>query len=201
MEIAVFGRTRNEPVSRPEAGPRSLAAFTTAPGGQWQMKDISASGFRLHAPMSVAMELTLNVLVAIHLRDSDAWVMGIVRRMRRRSADDAEIGLQLIANALTSADLFEQRKARAIDYTVNGENPSVTGRQFHGLFLSFNRREGEAPVQSLIVPAIEYHPSRYYTLRIGNSARTIRYGRLLEGHADWVWTVIDSVAPGARSAD
>jgi hypothetical protein len=48
-------------------------------------------------------------------------------------------------------------------------------------------------VQSLIVPAVEYHTSGIYTLRIGRSARTIRHGRLLEQHADWVWTVIDPV--------
>ena len=31
----------------------------------------------------------------------------------------------------------------------------------------------------------------------GLSTRTIRHGRLLEQHADWVWTVIDPVAPEA----
>ena len=120
------------------------------------MKDISASGFRLHAPMGAATELTLNTLVAIRRRDQEAWVLGIIRRMRRLSAQEAEIGLQLIANALANADLCEQRKVREADYSVNGESPAATGREFQGLFLSFNRREGEAPVQSLIVPAVEY---------------------------------------------
>jgi hypothetical protein len=32
--------------------------------------------------------------------------------MKRLSADNAEIGLQLIANSLAIADLIEQRKAR-----------------------------------------------------------------------------------------
>ena len=195
MELAVFGRTRTEPAARSDPGLGRLAVHT-APGGPWEMKDISASGFRLHAPLSVAMELTLNMLVAIRRRDQDAWVLGIVRRMRRLSSVEGEIGLQLIADALVCADLSEQRKVRADDYSVNGENPAASGRQFHGLFLSINRREGEPPVQSLIVPAVEYHPSRLYTLRIGAAARPIRHGRLLEQHADWVWTVIDSVSPG-----
>ena len=89
---------------------------------------------------------------------------------------------------------------RDADYSVNGEIPTITGREFHGLFLSFSRREGEPPVQSLIVPAAEYHASRLYTLRTGDSPRTIRYGRLLEQHADWVWTVVDPVAPGTAAA-
>jgi hypothetical protein len=198
MELAVFGRTRTELEYRPEPGLERLAAFT-ASGGPWELKDISASGFRLHAPVSTAMELTLNMLVAIRRGGEDAWVMGVVRRMRRLSARDADIGLQLIANTLASALLFEQRKGRDADDAVNGQIPSVTGPQIHGLFLSFNRREGEPPVQSLIVPAVEYHPSRQYTLQVGNLARTIRHGRLLEQHADWVWTVIDPVSPGTAA--
>ncbi len=198
MELAVFGRTRG-----PGAGLRSglerPPAFT-APGNIWEMKDISASGFRLNAPMGAATELTLNTLVAIRRRDQEGWVLGITRRMRRLSAQEAEIGLQLIANALVNADLCELRKVRESDYSVNGEIPTITGREFQGLFLSFSRREGEPPVQSLIVPAVEYHASKQYTLRTGASPRTIRYGRVLERHADWVWTVADPVAPGTAAA-
>ena len=80
--------------------------------------------------------------------------------------------------------------------SVNGHNPATAGRRFHGLFLSYKRRADEPPVQSLIVPAGEYHASRIYTLQTGMSKRTIRHGRLLEQHADWVWTVIDPVPPG-----
>jgi hypothetical protein len=132
--------------------------------------------------------------------------MGIVRRMRRLSTRDAEIGLQLIATMLASAELTEQRKARGADYPVTGANSAVAGRQFRGLFLSFKRRPEEPSVQSLIVPAVEFQASHLYTLRTGRSARTIRHGRLLEQHADWVWTVIDPVpaesdAPGAGSAN
>ncbi len=200
MELAVFGRTRNRPGSVAGPGSGRLAAPTSL-DGTWEMKDISASGFRLHAPMGAATVLTLNTLVAIRRRGQEAWVLGIIRRMRRLSAQEAEIGLQLIANVLAGADLCEQRKEREADYSVNGENPSVSGREFPGLFLSFNRREGEPPVQSLIVPAAEYHPSRSYTLRTGVLPRKMRYGRVFERHADWVWTVVDPIAPGTAPAE
>ena len=198
MEIAVFGRAREpSPGLRPGSG---QPPASTAPGGTWEMKDISASGFRLNAPMGAASELKLNTLVAIRRHDQEAWVLGIIRRMRRLSAQEAEIGLQLIANSLATADLCEQRKVRESEYSVNGKIPAATGPEFQGLFLSFNQREGEPPVQSLIVPAVEYHASRYYTLRTGGSPRTIRYGRVLERHADWAWTVVDPVAPETAAA-
>ena len=136
------------------------------------------------------------MLVAIRRGGEEVWVVGIIRRMRRLSTKDAEIGLQLIANTVAAAELVEQKKVRDDHYSVNGQNPATAGRRFHGLFLSYKRRADEAPVQSLIVPAGEYHASRLYTLQTGPSKGTIRHGRLLEQHADWVWTVIDLVTPG-----
>ena len=200
MELAVFGRTRTEPDHRFENAQRRLAAFA-APGGPWEIKDTSASGFRLHAPMSVATEVTLSMVVAIHQRGQDTWVLGIVRRMRRLSAGVAEIGLQLIANTLVIGSLIEQRKLRDGNYALNGDHPGDAGRRFYGLFLSFHRRAGDSPVQSLIVPPVEYQVGRRYTLQVDNSVRTIRFGRLIEQQKDWVWTVIDPLEPDAAPTD
>ena len=117
----------------------------------------------------------------------NSWALGIVRRMRRLSADNAEIGLQLIANTLTAANLIEQRKARDADYSVDGEHDPLAGRRFGCLFLSYSRRAGEPAVQSLIIPPVEYQSSRRYTLQAPHSLRsgmdvcsnstTIGYGR------------------------
>ena len=151
--------------------------------------------------MSVATEVTLSMLVAIHQRGQDTWVMGIVRRMRRLSAGVAEIGLQLIANTLVNASLLEQRKMRDGNYAVNGEHATDAGRRFYGLFLSFNRRASEPAVQSLIVPPVEYQPGKRYTLQEQNTVRTVRFGRLIEQQKDWVWTVIEPLEPGVLPTD
>ncbi|HVN35649.1 MAG TPA: hypothetical protein VMU96_10395 [Casimicrobiaceae bacterium] len=191
MDLATFGRSRSaQPDTRNEMVRRRLAAFA-APGGPWEMKDMSVSGFRLLAPTPVATEVKLSMLVAVHRRGESSWALGIVRRMRRLSADNAEIGLQLIANTLTAANLIEQRKAREGDYAVDGEYDPMAGRRFGALFLSYSRRAGEPPVRSLIIPPVEYQPSRRYTLQTPGSQLVIRYGRVLEQHHDWVWTVIE----------
>jgi hypothetical protein len=199
MDLATFGRTRIEPDMRDDIVRRRLAAFA-APGGPWEMKDMSVSGFRLLAPTSVANEVTLSMLVAVHRRGENSWALGIVRRMRRLSADNAEIGLQLIANTLTAANLIEQRKARDADYSVDGEQDPLSGRRFGCLFLSYSRRAGEPAVQSLIIPPVEYQPSRRYTLQAPHSLRAIRYGHVLEQHNDWVWTVIEPLEPDDAAA-
>jgi len=195
MELAVFGRSRAAPERRVDPARHRLATFA-APGGPWEIKDISASGFRLHAPMSIATEVRLSMLLAIDRCGKNAWFLGIVRRMRRLSALDAEIGLQLIANSVTSAELAAQHKPSEADVLIDGAPATSLERRFHGLYLSYSRRPGEPPVQSLIVPSAEYQPGKRYVLRTAGSERLIRYGRLLEQHTDWVWTVIEPLEAG-----
>jgi len=164
------------------------------------MKDTSASGFRLHAPMSIATEITLSMLVAVNRRGQDAWVLGIVRRMRRLSGNLAEVGLELIADELVDADLVEQRKGRVIGYGVGAGNAAVSGRRFAGLVLSYRRPAGGPAVQSLIVPVAEYEPTKRYLLRTGTSTRPIRFGRVLEQQSEWTWTVVEPLEPDAAAA-
>ena len=119
------------------------------------------------------------------------WALGIVRRMRRLTADRAEIGLQIVANSLSTIDLVEQRKPQAADYSVDGEATTINGRIFHGLFLSLRKREGDPAVQSLIMPAAEYQPARRFKLQSPRSTNAIRLGHLLEQQSEWVWTAIE----------
>ena len=152
------------------------------------MKDVSQTGFRLLAPMSVANAVTLGTLAALRPHGQNVWALGIVRRMRRLTSDRAEIGLQVIANALSCVDLIEQRKPQEADYAVDGEATTVNGRIFQGLYLSLRKRETDPAVQSLIMPAIEYQPAKRFKLQTPRTTHAIRLGRLLEQQPDWVWT-------------
>jgi len=203
MELAVFGRMRNEPDRRVELARRRFATFA-APGGPWEVKDVSQTGFRLLAPMIVANAITLGTLAAIRPHGQTPWTLGIVRRMRKMTADRAEIGLQVIANTLIGVDLVEQRKSSESDYSVDGEPTTITGRTFQGLFLALKKREGDATVQSLIVPAAEYQPTKRLKLMTSKAINPIRFGRLLEQQPDWVWATVEpleltSPMPGANS--
>ncbi len=190
MELAVFGRARNEADRRLEQAQRRLATFA-AQGGPWEVKDVSQTGFRLLAPMSVANAVTLGTLTAIRPHGQRLWALGIVRRMKRLTTDRAEIGLQVIANALVGVDLVEQRKSVDADYSVDGEATTVNGRSFGGLLLSLKKRETDPVVQSLIVPAVEYQPAKRFKVQTSRSTNAIRFGRLLEQHPEWVWTAVE----------
>ena len=190
MDLAVFGRMRNEEERKGEQARRRLAAFA-APGGPWEVKDVSQTGFRLVASMLAANTVTLGTLVALRPHGQSLWTLGIVRRMKRMTADRAEIGLQVIANTLVGVDLVEHRKSTDTDYSVNGETTTVSGRAFHGLFLSLKKREVDPAVQSLIVPAAEYQPTRRMKLHTSKAVNPIRFGRLIEQQPDWVWATVE----------
>ena len=190
MELAVFGRMRNEPDRRIDVVRQRLALYA-APGGPWDVKDVSQTGFRLIAPMSAAGAITLGTLAAIRPHGQSPWTLGIVRRMRRLTSDRAELGLQIIANTLVGVDLVEQRKNADRDYSVDGEQTTINGRTFQGLFLTLRKRESDVGVQSLIVPVAEYQPANRLKLMTAKSIDPIRYGRLIEQQPDWVWATVE----------
>ena len=163
MDIAVFGRIRDEPTRRNELARRRIGAHA-APGGPWEAKDVSQTGFKLVAPIQVANAVTLGTLVAIHPHGQPRWTLGIIRRMKRTAADRAEIGLQIIADTISAVDLVEQRKRGADEYSIDGEGTTINGRRFGALLLALRARDGEPMVQSLIVPAVEYQPVKRYRL-------------------------------------
>ncbi len=198
MELAVFGRARNEADRRLEQAQRRLATYS-APGGPWEVKDVSQTGFRLLAPMSVANAVTLGTLAALRPHGEHVWALGIVRRMRRLTSERAEIGLQVIANAVSSVDLIEQRKPHEEGYAVDGQATTINGRVFQGLYLSLRKREGEHAVQSLIMPAIEYQPAKRFNLQMPRTTHAVRLGRLLEQQPDWVWTAVEPFEHGASA--
>ena len=198
MDIAVFGRIRDEPTRRREIARRRIGAHA-APGGPWEAKDVSQTGFKLVAPIQVANAVTLGTLVAIHPHRQPRWTLGIIRRMKRTSADRAEIGLGIIADTISLVDLTEQRKRGADEYSIDGEGTTINGRRFGALLLALRARDSEPMVQSLIVPAVEYQPVKRYRLTTRKADHRIRFGRLIEQQPDWVWTAIEPLDPGTRS--
>lgn len=198
IEIATFGRMRNENARTMEMARRRLAEYA-APGGAWDIRDVSQTGFRLVAPMSVISAVTLGTLAAIRPPPEVRWTLGIVRRMRRLTTERAEIGLQVIASNLVGVELTETKRTEADD-SVDGEAPTVNSRRFDGLFLSLKKRDGETMVQTLVVPPGKYQPGKRLHMSVGQSSQRIAFGRVLEQHPDWVWATVEPLVRPKQSA-
>ena len=200
VEIATFGRMRGETARINEMSQRRLANYA-APGGAWEVRDVSQTGLRLVAPMSMINVVTLGTIAAIRpkAQGDGQWTVGIVRRMKRLTSERAEVGMQIIANQLAGVELAEIKRGEA-DYSVDGETPTVSSRRFHGLFLSLKKRDGEAAVQTLVVPPGEYQSGKRLHMNSGQSSQRIAFGRLLEQHSDWVWATVEPLPPASASA-
>jgi hypothetical protein len=198
MDIAVFGRIRDEPTRRREIARRRIGAHA-APGGPWEAKDVSQTGFKLVAPIQVANAVTLGTLVAIHPHGQPRWTLGIIRRMKRTSADRAEIGLAVVADTIAAVNLTEQRRRGADEYSIDGEGTTINGRRFGALLLSLRARDGEPMVQSLVIPAVEYQATKRYRLTTEKAEYRIRFGRLIEHQPEWVWTAIEPLEANTRT--
>ncbi|MEO5701877.1 MAG: hypothetical protein ABIS17_02680 [Casimicrobiaceae bacterium] len=191
LDIAVFGHLRDEDARRKAVARRRLAAFTT-PGGPWEIKDVSATGLRLIAPMTAAGSLTLGTLVALRAEGDVVWKLGIVRRMRRVTADAAEVGLQRIADSITQVDLCTQRPEHDHDYDVEGNAMVHHGRSFRGLFLALQPREGRKVIQSLIFPASEYRSGGRHRLQGVSASYPVRFAPVIETQKEWCWTGVET---------
>ncbi|MGH8802946.1 MAG: hypothetical protein ACREX6_11705, partial [Casimicrobiaceae bacterium] len=153
--------------------------------------------FKLVAPIQVANAVTLGTLVALHPHGESRWSLCIVRRITRTAADRADIGVELIADAIATVNLIEQHRRGATPYSIDGEGTTINGRSFCALLLSLHARTGDPGIQSVVVTAAEYQPRRFL-LRTAGSEHSIRFGRLIEQHPDWVWTAIEPLDANSR---
>ncbi len=198
VELATFGHMRNENARALEVARRLLATYA-AQGGAWDIRDVSQTGYRLVAPMSIINAVTLGTLVAIRANGQLLWTLGIGRRMKRLTSERAEIGLQVIANNLVSVELLAQKRSDP-EYSIDGEVSTISGRRFQGLFLSLRRRNSESTIQTLIVPAGEYQPGKRMRMNVAKVSQQIAFGRLLEQQPEWIWATIEPQDNAARAA-
>jgi hypothetical protein len=197
LELAVFGRVRNEHDRRIELARHRLAQYA-APGGPWEAKDFSTTGFRLLAPAQSAGSFAIGTLVAIRPHGKKVWTLGIVRRMKRPTADRTEIGLQVVASEIAGVDLVEQRRSAESDYSVDGDGGMISGRSFVALFLVLRRLDGTAGVKSLMLPVSEYQQGKRLTLVTAKGIFRVVLGGAIEQHADWVWTAVEAQELGTK---
>jgi cyclic-di-GMP-binding protein len=199
LELAVFGRIRNENDRRMELARHRLSQYVAA-DGPWEIKDVSLTGFRLMAPMKAASDLPIGTLVAIRPQAGSQWTLGIVRRMRRHTSERTEIGLEVVASTLVGVDLIEQRKSSDANYLVDGEDGIINGRSFIALFLTLKKGDSGQVVKSLIVPAGEYQSSKRLTLITSKSIYRVVLGGPIEQQGEWVWTPVEPQEIGTHTA-
>ncbi|MEP6701397.1 MAG: hypothetical protein ABJB04_00310 [Betaproteobacteria bacterium] len=159
----------------------------------WKIHDISETGCRIVSTTKQAAQMQLGALVGL-LRETDpTWRVAIVRRLKRRTADHTELGLEIIAeNSLLV--MPEPVVMRDTGHNVTGIDVSAKGKRFDALYLP-PQQSSATPVYSIVVPVGEYAAGKLLTLALGGDNRLIRLAVAIEYNRDWVWTTFEVVTP------
>jgi hypothetical protein len=160
----------------------------------WQLKDRSASGCRLRAPVADAPKVPAGTLVAIRDEESVRWSLVVVRRLRPRIGDRVDIGVEFVG-----------QNPRGVTMAAEGGRPAPAGAPAqgkHGVFSALYLRESTKhpvmPFKTLIIGTRESGVgSQCLTLRSASAEYVVRLKEPIEEQDDFVWVpyeVVDSRA-------
>jgi hypothetical protein len=159
----------------------------------WNIQDSSDTGCRVVSTTKQASHMQLGALVAL-LRESDtSWRIAVVRRLKRRTTDHTELGLEIIADNSVLV-MPEPVAARDTGYSVNGIDVSAKGKRFDAVYIP-PQQASTAPVYSMVLPVTEYAPGKMLTLTLDGNNKVIRLAVAIEYNKDWVWSTFELVRP------
>ncbi len=159
----------------------------------WQVIDTSESGCRIQSSTKGAANLQIGHLLCLLLEGDSRWRVGIVRRLKRRTAEHTELGIEIIAEN-TLLIMPEPYVARESGYSVNGVDVNIKRQSFDALYVPPQQRMNQAPVRSLVVPTAEFSPGRILVVKLDGQNHQIRLAVTIEQTREWVWATYDSLA-------
>jgi hypothetical protein len=160
----------------------------------WRIHDISDTGCRVVSATKQAAQIQLGVLVGLLREDDTRWRVAVVRRLKRRTADHTELGLEMLADS-SMLVTPEPVVIRDAGYSVNGIDVSSKGKRFDALFIPPQQKPGATPVYSLVLPVTEFATGKVLSLAMDGENRLVRLAVPIEYDKDWVWSTFEVVHP------
>ena len=184
------------PEVRPDANPAVLLREPTpasdAPDPLWRVADRSVAGWRLVAPHGVGNGLALGTLVAVRPAAAGDWMLGVVRRTRKRSDDEFEAGMALITERAVPVTLRARRPVdEDMDFEVDGADVVSMGPRFGGLYLMPpSATDAGRSLRTIIIPTSEHFEGRSLFLSTSRSNYAVTLRHVVDQQADWSWVAI-----------
>jgi hypothetical protein len=147
----------------------------------WQIKDRSASGCRLRAPLGEVSRVHPGALAAILDDESMRWSLVVVRRVKTRIGDRIDIGAEYVGQSPRGVTM-----AIAPGDSPPGAPPSDRSDRFTALYLRESTRQPVMPFKSLIL-APAGPRARSLTLRSTTAEYSVRLKEPIEEQDDFIW--------------
>jgi len=149
----------------------------------WQVKDRSASGCRLRAPVTDAQKVNPGTLVAIRDDETMRWSLVVVRRLKTRIGDRIDIGVEYVGQNPRGVTM-------ALDTVpVDGTEHAKRAKEgiFTALYLRESARQPVMPFKTLIMSTATSSVNRRLTLRSANAEYIVRLKEPIEEQDEFVW--------------
>jgi hypothetical protein len=177
-------------------GPRTNAPGKFGvPHHFWQLKDRSASGCRLRAPVGDAAKVPPGALIAIRDEETMRWSLVVVRRINTRVGDRVDIGVEYVG-----------QNPRGVTMTLDGvrgarPKEAAAGKTnlFTAVYLRESAKQPAMPFKTLIMATSAVSGTRCLTLRSATAEYTVRLKEPIEEQDDFVWLPYEVLE--RRSAD
>jgi len=120
------------------------------------------------------------------IRDGEAWILGVVRRMQRGPAEEVTVGVEIVARRLVRV-LMRTWSAPADDGRAAAERP------FFGLYIPAHGENRQSAQRSLVGPDDKFSPGAMIELDTGSARYLVRFTQMLERQAGWSWALFSAV--------
>ena len=149
----------------------------------WQIKDRSASGCRLRAPVGDAGRVHPGSLAAILDDETMRWSLVVVRRVKGRIGDRVDIGAEYVGHS-----------PRGVTMAVAGGNAPSPGAPepdrrdlFTALYLRESTKQPVMPFKTLILAATQFRGAQSLSLRSTTAEYAVRLKEPIEEQDDFIW--------------
>jgi len=161
--------------------------------GEWTVNDVSDSGCRLHGGVDAVGAIAPGTLVGLRVRESSAWIVGVVRRNVALDDGEGDLGVQILSGhvRLLALDGTANVRAAAVQTDAEGApTPGLAERVAHAkpaLLLGRGTGRNAGIKQSLILLAHDYAPRREYFCETKRHRYKLTLDKPLERIAECMW--------------
>lgn len=151
---------------------------------RWVMEDESRFGYGATVESHDRDWLRVGTLIGLKVQETDAWHLGVVRRLTRVNDDTTRIGIETLTEAPRLAMLYDA--AARPSYTVNGIDNSGATLPYACLWLA-----GEP--DTIVIDPVLYTPGKVFEVHGEIDHRHIALAQPLEHCEGWMRIRIEPV--------
>jgi len=179
-DVRVYGFITERTRERVESTqtPAVTSASNAPEVERWVMHDESECGFGAAVESRDKDWLRVGALIGIKTHASDAWQLGIVRRLSRINSDTSSVGIETLAETPT---LISLQNSGTAGYTAKGSANNPPTLPNSGLILADS--EGN---RSLILDPVHYLSGKVCQVNGATDLKLIVLGKPIESSEGWI---------------